>query len=363
MSSDPSDWAAPGSGQHRPEPGRAPDGDRPPGPQARPKPGIVPLRPLGVSEILDGAISYIRSNPVATLGLAAVVITITQLVQAPVAANLLNPAAASATDPTSADLTALLAASLGGAALSGLVSFVASTILTGLLITVLGQAVLGRRTPLAGAWAATRRRVPGLLGLALLTTLVLVAVVVVGILPGVLTAALGGSGGVVLTVVGGLAAAALAIYLGVSWSMITPAYVLEGIPAMSAFRRSYRLVRPQWWRIFGILLLGVVITTVIGFALALPFGFVTTLLDGSPDLSTGAVPTPGIAGSVVTALGTILVGAITAPFGAGITGLLYLDQRMRREAFDLELLRAAQSPDAPLPGAPDPDPGSANPPR
>jgi hypothetical protein len=264
---------------------------------------------------------------------------------------------------TSADLTALLAATLGSAALGGLVSFVAGTILTGLLITVLGQAVLGRRTPLGGAWAATRGRVPGLLGLSLLTTLVLVVVVVVGFLPGVLVAALGGSGGVLLTVVGGLLAAAVAIFLGVAWSMITPAYVLEGIPAMSAFRRSYRLVRPQWWRIFGILLLGAIITTIIGVVLGLPFGFVTTLLDGSPDPTTGTVPTPGLAGSVVTAVGAIVVGTITAPFGAGISGLLYLDQRMRREAFDLELLRAAQSPGAPLPGAPDPDPGIPHPPR
>ena len=42
-----------------------------------PKPGVIPLRPLGVGEILDGAISYIRANPGVTLGLSAVVITLT----------------------------------------------------------------------------------------------------------------------------------------------------------------------------------------------------------------------------------------------------------------------------------------------
>ena len=41
-----------------------------------PKPGIIPLRPIGVSEMLDGAFTAIRRNPRATLGLGAVIMTI-----------------------------------------------------------------------------------------------------------------------------------------------------------------------------------------------------------------------------------------------------------------------------------------------
>jgi hypothetical protein len=315
---------------------------------------VIPLRPLGVGEILDGAITYIRSNPAATLGLSAVVITITQLIQLPIVTYLLDGLSAAAASPAStADLTGLVGTALAGSALGAFISFIATTILTGLLIVVLGEAVLGRRTPLGAAWAATRGRVPGLLGLSLLTTLALVAVLVVGILPTVLTALDGGSGGsVALAVLSMFVAIKVAIFLGVSWSMITPAYVLEGIPAMSAFRRSYRLVRPQWWRVFGILLLGTIITAIVGIMLNVPFGVVTALLDGTFDQVTGAVPTPGLAGTVVSVLGTIVASTITAPFAAGITGLLYFDQRMRREAYDLELMRVAQFPNAPLPGAP-----------
>ena len=43
-------------------------------PQA-PKPGVIPLRPLGVGEILDGAFTSIRRNPRATLGIAALLLT------------------------------------------------------------------------------------------------------------------------------------------------------------------------------------------------------------------------------------------------------------------------------------------------
>src|SRR3984885_11885612 len=34
-----------------------------------PKPGVIPLRPLSVGEILDGAFTAVRRNPKATLGL------------------------------------------------------------------------------------------------------------------------------------------------------------------------------------------------------------------------------------------------------------------------------------------------------
>ena len=384
--SEPSDWTAPDSG--RPPPDRAwSPGGIPPGPPARPKPGVIPLRPLTVTDILDGAVAYVRSNPAVTLGFSAVVITITQLIELPVSWLLLDSVDAAALDAAATGQAGdpeavldILGAALGGAAVSGVVSFVATTVLSGLLIMVLGQAVLGRRMALGAAWAATRGRLPGLLGVSLLTTLLLLLVVCIGLAPSLIAALIGSTSASTLlaAAAGMIVATCLAIYLGVAWSMITPAYVLEGVPAMVAFRRSYDLVRPQWWRVFGILLLGGLIAVIVSFVLALPFGFVTTLLEGSFDPTSGTVPQPGLTGSVVTAIGAIVAGTLTAPFSAGITGLLYFDQRMRREAFDLELLRATESSGgSPAPGGPgettgadrdepdpqDPDPQSPTPPR
>ena len=59
--------AAPGAtgwGWARPERGQA---------------GVIPLRPLGVGEILDGAVTTIRRNPGPMLGLSAIVAVLTQL--------------------------------------------------------------------------------------------------------------------------------------------------------------------------------------------------------------------------------------------------------------------------------------------
>ncbi|HEX4392883.1 MAG TPA: hypothetical protein VH084_15290, partial [Mycobacterium sp.] len=53
----------------------------PPPPQVRRAwaPGIIPLRPLSLSDIYNGAAVYIRANARVTLGLTAVVVVITQL--------------------------------------------------------------------------------------------------------------------------------------------------------------------------------------------------------------------------------------------------------------------------------------------
>ena len=47
---------------------------------AAPKPGVIPLRPLGLGEILDGSFATIRRNPKATLGIAAIVMTVSAVI-------------------------------------------------------------------------------------------------------------------------------------------------------------------------------------------------------------------------------------------------------------------------------------------
>ena len=40
---------------------------------------MIPLRPLSLSDIFNGAVGYVRANPKATLGLTTVVVLITQI--------------------------------------------------------------------------------------------------------------------------------------------------------------------------------------------------------------------------------------------------------------------------------------------
>jgi hypothetical protein len=44
---------------------------------------------------------------------------------------------------------------------------------------------------------------------------------------------------------------------------------------------------------------------------------------------------------VLTALATVVQTAFVTPFSAAVTSLQYLDQRMRKEAYDVELMARA----------------------
>src|SRR4029077_6950075 len=62
-----------------PPPGYPPWYGPPPGVQAL-KPGVIPLRPLSLSDIFNGAVSYIRPNPKATRGWTPIVVVAAQIV-------------------------------------------------------------------------------------------------------------------------------------------------------------------------------------------------------------------------------------------------------------------------------------------
>ena len=101
--------------------------------------------------------------------------------------------------------------------------------------------------------------------------------------------------------------------------------------------RSRGLVQGAWWRTFGILLLVNVIAQVLSGIISVPTTVVTVLVS----LTTGSGNPYEILPLLVTALGTIVASAITWPFTAVSTALLYVDRRIRREGLDIELARAA----------------------
>ncbi len=320
-------------------------------PAQAPKPGIIPLRPLDVGEILGGAVSYIRANPGVTLGLAAIVITLTQVVQLPaqylLAADppVLDPGAAGA--PPSPQQLADLVAVGSTVAVAGVLTFVAITVLNGLLIVALSRAVLGRRAGL-GELRAYGRRIPGLIGLSLLTALILAAAVVIAALPAVVAGAAGvpAAATVTLGVLGLLAGVCLLVYLYVTLAMGAPVYILERTGVVAALSRSRQLVDPRWWRVFGVLLLAAVIAAVINavitVAASLAGGVAT-----APQPAIDPLASSGVPGLVIAAIGAIVAGTLTAPFTAGVTGLLYVDQRIRREELGAALARAAGVPPPP----------------
>jgi len=279
------------------------------------------------------------------LGLSAVVAVVTQLVTLPFTYLLLRDTgdtAFSLEQPASPDeQLAFTASALSAAGIQVVVTLVAALLLTGVLTVVVSRAVLGERISAGDAWRKVRPRVPTLLGVTVLVTLVMLGVMALSLGPGILLAVSSAptAATVVAFVLGVPAGLAAMVYLYVAFALAPAAVVLERARAVASLRRSRALVTGAWWRTFGILLLVNIIAQVLAGILSVPFsllGLLVTFLGGDGDLNPYAfLPL------LVSSIGTILASAITWPFTAVSTALLYVDRRIRREALDLELARAA----------------------
>ena len=297
-------------------------------------PGIIPLRPLSLTDIFNGAASYIRTNVKATLGLTAIVVVSTQIITLIGTAGPLAAAtrlrSAPADELTGGDVTAWLLA----AGLAGLVGWLTVVLLSGMLAVVVGRAVFGWTIGPGEAWERIRKRLPALIGLVALEC---VALVILSGLVGLIVAAVGAAANtpaaVLIAVPLALASIATVVYFDTVLSFAPVLIVLEQLPVIDAITRSFTLVRNSFWRVFGIRLLTWLVVLLIAGAVAAPFDFVGQLLIGP----SGSVLTGATVGAVGAAIGRI----ITAPFSAGVIVLLYTDRRIRAEAFDLVLQTGA----------------------
>ncbi|MFI6005691.1 hypothetical protein ACIA98_35740 [Streptomyces sp. NPDC051366] len=363
----PGEWSSPGTPQapkapqQQPQPGagwgsyggpQGPQGGQWGKPPAA-KPGVIPLRPLDLGEILDGAVATMRTHwrtvlPI-TLVVATVVQVISVLVQKYTYADL-----AVASDPGSGDSLKEAFDALGGSMVAllanGFVQLIGTIVATAMLTMIFSRAVLGHGSSIGEAWREARPQLLRLLGLTLLLALGGIVIVLVPLLPGILL------GNVGIAVAGGVAALPLLIWLALKFSLASPALMLEKSSVITSLRRSSRLVQGSWWRIFGITALTGLITAFVSAiivwpltAVGLAIGFADSGMEG---LENGTAAT-GWAPLILSAVGAVIAQTITMPIQSGVTVLLYVDQRIRREALDLELARAAglenYGPDAAAP--------------
>ncbi|MFD7527638.1 glycerophosphoryl diester phosphodiesterase membrane domain-containing protein [Streptomyces sp. NPDC059849] len=340
----------PGSGPGAPPPAGWGGGPQGPGWGRAPfaaKPGVIPLRPLGVGEILDGAVSTMRAHWRTVLGITLAVSVVAQIASILVERYLLP--APPRIDPNATGSEALRQATdsaqstLFSSLPSLLITMIATLITTSVLTVVISRSVLGRPVTLSDAWAEARPRLPQLLGLTLLLALISAAVLAVGLLPGVLIGSTAGAG---LALLGFMAAFCVVIWLMVRFCLASPALMLERQSITVSMRRSAKLVRGAWWRTFGILALTGLLTLVVAVIVTIPFGVIAVIVDGD---GIGSALTDGSTSFgwpflIVSGIGEVIISTITYPLSAGVMALLYIDQRIRREALDLELARAAGLP-------------------
>ena len=311
-----------------PAPQRSSGGNWQPPPPA-PQPGVVPLRPLGVGEMITGAVEYVRRYPKPVLGISAIVGLGAAFGQLAVLATgygelqeLSNPETVSPEEllTVARDLVIV-------AVVQAMVIGLLQVLGTGMLANIMNRAVVGHPTSFEQAWGLVRPQIFRLIGASLLVGLIVVAGVALPILPGALAVASGaGDLGGALIGLGALISIALAVWLSFRLVLTTPAVALENTGVMSGLRRSWRLVGGAFWRTLGIVLLGVVLGQAVGTVAAAPFNL---FAGATAELSTGSVFALALSGMV-----TMLVAL---PFIAGVTTLVYLDRRMRTEDYAVQL--------------------------
>ncbi|MCC3296756.1 glycerophosphoryl diester phosphodiesterase membrane domain-containing protein [Arthrobacter caoxuetaonis] len=291
---------------------------------------------------MDGAFQACRRNPAATFGTAIIIQAVIAVLSVVFGQSLIGSLEVL---DTQAELTDAQAISFGASVLTGgtvltIISAIGILAMQGLLVIPVARAILNLKTGLGQTWRLAKGSYLRLAGMALLMLAASIAGLAAFVFAVVFVIEFLGTSGVVLTVLGVLAVIAVFAWLTVKLALAPAALVLEPRGIFAAVGRSWSLTRGNWWRTFGILILTSIIVSIIVSVISTPITMLVTLFAsfGSGDAAGDDLSTilPVL---VLTTAISAFFGAIGYAFQAAVTSLLYVDLRMRREGFDVVLMR------------------------
>jgi hypothetical protein len=267
----------------------------------------VALRPLRVGEILDVAIKVYRSN-------FATLVRIVLLVTAPaqILLGLVQASTRATLEPATTDFETIdpvtgqvefdggdFAATLVGFGVAIVVTTLMSELASAACFRSVGAAYLGEEQTWRESLRYATKRFWSIVWLFIAKNFVILCGFIACIVPGV--------------------------HFYAAYGVTTPILMLEGVRGRKAMRRSRDLVKGRWGPVAGVLLLGSILTQII-----------STAIGG---LAAGVIFTDNqVASDVAGVIGGIVGATLTVPILAAIVTVLYLDLRVRKEGFDLELL-------------------------
>lgn len=310
------------------------------------------LRPMSTSQVLDRTFGLYRQNFVLFAGIAAVppgLVLIGELLILVVARPM--SAGAAGRDPMAA-IAAVGLAGLGYFVLLAL-ALVGYALASGASVYAVSRFHLGHSTTIAEAYRLIRPNLGSILGIVILVGICVFGVLLVGlacvIVPFIL-AVIGGArpnfspalavgifaGGLIC-----LAAFFFALFLSAKFSLTVPACVLERLGVIDSMKRSWSLTQGSVLRLILVIILAAVLAWLLGMVLSIPYFVGVGLMITKKDPS---VLMPFLIWQYVA---QFLARALAAPISAIATALIYYDQRVRKEAFDLQLMMEAMGQPAP----------------
>jgi hypothetical protein len=268
--------------------------------------GTPQLRPLGIGEILDVSLKIAWRNAGTLVRIVLFVVAPAQALSALVQVSA-NPDYTAETSVfgspfPAADTTGTEAWTVfAGFGVASLIGFVAGQLATGACFKAVAQAYLGEKPRWRDSLGFALRRFHSILWIVILAG--------------------------ILTLIGFVLLIAPGVYLAVAFAVALPVLMTEGLKGRHALGRSRWLVQGRWWKTLLLLVVAGLLASIVGGVIS---GVITGLVVASPDSPVLVF----LIGAVAATAGAL----VTTPFSAAYHTVLYFDLRVRKEAFDLQLL-------------------------
>jgi len=265
------------------------------------------LRPLSLGELLDRTFFLYRRHFLLFVGIAAIPYSIFFVINL---ATALLPLAARSASAGRMQPAGMAAAAIGGglfALVAAIVGGIAFLFSVGATVYAVSEIYTGRQTTIRESLARVRGQAGTIFGVLFLSGLILVAGFIALIIPG--------------------------IYLMCRICVATPAALLENIGPSDSIRRSFNLTRDFAGRAFMIYLL--YFAMVWGIVAVFQFPFVMLMVINAKQMQLMVLWT------VLMQVGNFIGSVLVAPVSTIGFALFYYDLRVRKEAFDLQMMMQA----------------------
>ena len=258
----------------------------------------LPLRQMGIGEIIDAAVKLYRRDFLALIGIVAFVLVPVTFVQFWVTQMMLGPVGAV---PSNEAAVQFLIVSLIFFAIQFLI---VQPFLVAAIARAASDAYLGQAVGIGRTYRYALSRLPAILWITVLTSVVILIGFILLIIPGIIAF--------------------------VRLALTPPVLVVEDVRGTKAIGRSWRLTKGNFWRLLALLVLSTLIATVGVLIITIPTEVVALMV--------------GSAGWPISALGSILAMVLITPFSMLIIVLFYFDMRIRKEGFDIEVMAQELAP-------------------
>jgi hypothetical protein len=332
-----------------------------------PKPGVIPLHPLSLADVLTGIFGTLRQYFKALYAPLVLLVLATGAITAAVVALSYSPLHTLYTNihdqgHVTGSQSAQLAAWLGGIVLLCVLHAFCAYSASGLISSaVLRHAVVGRRATVRQILAEAATRLwPTVGGFGLLLVAYAGPLLVAAAVTFLLGVLIGGAG-VVLGFLLIAAAFGWMILVGFRMALLAPVIVLENQGPKAGFARAWRLNQGNWWRTVGFTfvtsLMGSFATQIVNIPVSLltSGSLVNSLPQEGQNWTVANMPSFSslwmyLIGFLIT---LYITGVLILPLLPLCNGLLYIDRRIRRESLDEQLAaEAGISLTSPPPGPP-----------